>query len=224
LHLENCKATYSIILNEWISPRIWRGIGFHAKAQRKLANRSRVFAPLQGAFPARGGAKPPQLSFSNPFYIHIGKYLDHHKSSQMKKLTLLLIAAASMNSLHAQQLDESKVPAAVKKSFSAKYPGVAHPSWEKENGQYEASYKKDDQSMSATFKSDGTFTESELDIRISELPAAATKYMNEHYKGIEIKEASKITKANGSINYEAAIKGKDVIFDTNGQFIKEAKD
>ena len=136
----------------------------------------------------------------------------------------MLIAAAFMNILHAQKLDASRVPTAVKNSFSTKYPGIENVNWEKENGQFEASYKKDGHSMSAMFKADGTFTESEEDIQLSELPAAAAQYMKEHYKGSEIKEASKITKANGAVNYEAAIKGKDIIFDAHGQFIKEVKD
>jgi hypothetical protein len=56
------------------------------------------------------------------------------------------------------------------------------------------------------------------------LPATITSYMKEHYKGIAVKEASKITKANGEVNYEAGIKGKDVRFDANGKFIMESKD
>jgi hypothetical protein len=31
-------------------------------------------------------------------------------------------------------------------------------------------------------------------------------------------------KANGEVNYEAEVPHKDVIFDANGKFIKEAKD
>ncbi|MFI5156402.1 MAG: PepSY-like domain-containing protein [Chitinophagales bacterium] len=142
----------------------------------------------------------------------------------MKKLTFLSILFAAANILHAQKMDPSKVPGAVRNSFSNKYPGIEKISWEKENGQYEASYTKDGQSLSAMFKSDGTFTESEIDIKVDELPAPALNYMKEHYKGLEIKEASKITKASGEINYEAAINGKDAIFDANGKFIKEVKD
>jgi hypothetical protein len=142
----------------------------------------------------------------------------------MKKLTFLIFAMISFQFIQAQKLDASKVPAQVKSAFSSKYPGVQNVNWEKENGLYEASYKKDGQSCSALFKSDGTFTESEIDIKVAELPAAATEYLNEHFKGIEIKEASKITKASGEIMYEAAIKGKDVIFDSGGKFIKTVKD
>jgi hypothetical protein len=142
----------------------------------------------------------------------------------MKKLTFLIITIIFSCLLQAQKLDASKVPDAVKKSFNNKYPGVENITWEKENGQYEASYKKDGQSRSAMFSPDGTFTESEIDIKVGDLPDAAAAYLRDHYKGMEIKEASKITRANGEINYEAAIKGKDVIFDDKGKFLKTVKD
>jgi hypothetical protein len=142
----------------------------------------------------------------------------------MKKLTFWIFAMVSFQFIQAQKLDASKVPSQVKSAFSNKFPGLENVNWEKENGQYEASYKKDGQSCSALFKSDGTFTESEIDIKVTELPAAATEYLNEHYKGTEIKEASKITRASGEILYEASVKGKDVIFDSGGKFIKTVKD
>jgi hypothetical protein len=132
----------------------------------------------------------------------------------------LVLAAWSAN---AQKLDPSRVPAAVKSSFENKFPGM-HPKWEKENGDYEASFRKQGQSMSAVFKKDGGFTESEIDIKVADLPAGILNYMREHYKGIVVKEASRITKANGELNYEAGIPGKDVIFNADGQFIKETKD
>jgi hypothetical protein len=48
--------------------------------------------------------------------------------------------------------------------------------------------------------------------------------MKKNYPGTKVEEAAKIVKANGDINYEAEVHHKDVIFDANGKFIKEAKD
>lgn len=48
--------------------------------------------------------------------------------------------------------------------------------------------------------------------------------IKECYKGKTIKEGAKITTADGTVNYEAEVDGKDVIFDTNGKFLKEVKD
>lgn len=141
----------------------------------------------------------------------------------MQKIVLFLVVVFITCSAQAQKMDASKVPAAVKTSFDKKYPGVTA-KWELEDGAYEAGFKKDGQSMAATFKKDGTFMESEVSIKVTELPVKVMSYMKEHYKGITVKEGAKITKSGGEVNYEAEIKGKDVIFDANGKFIKEAKD
>ncbi|HEY1869417.1 MAG TPA: hypothetical protein VGG71_00095, partial [Chitinophagaceae bacterium] len=71
---------------------------------------------------------------------------------------------------------------------------------------------------------DGTMTESEVSIKTEELPVSALSYLKANYKDKKIKEAAKITKADGTINYEGEVEGKDVIFDKDGKFIKEAKD
>jgi hypothetical protein len=66
--------------------------------------------------------------------------------------------------------------------------------------------------------------ETEMAIAATELPAAVMPYFNEHYKKATVKETAKITKASKEINYEIGIKGKDLLFDASGKFIKEAKD
>ena len=123
----------------------------------------------------------------------------------------------------AQKLDASKVPAAVKAAFAKQYPG-ATAGWEKENGKYEVNFKLNGNTMSALYETNGNLQETEMDIKVSDLPATVQAYVKEHYKGKVVKEAAKITKADGTVNYEAEVNGKDVIFDTNGKFIKEAKD
>ena len=139
----------------------------------------------------------------------------------MKKSLMLFSFAVTISiSVCGQKLDPSKVPELVKKSFTAKYSGLS-PKWEKEDGKYEATFKQEGKSMSAMFMPNGSFIESELDIKVTELPASVLAYVNEHYKGKTIKGASKITKADGAVNFEAGVNGRDVIFDTNGKFINE---
>ena len=115
------------------------------------------------------------------------------------------------------------MPLAVKASFAKIYPGITA-KWEKEDGNYEAGFKKDGNHMSATFQPGGTFMESEIGIKESELPAASLNYIKANYRGKSLKESAKITSGNGTVTYEAEIEGKDVIFDSNGNFLKEAKD
>jgi hypothetical protein len=135
----------------------------------------------------------------------------------------MIVSVGMFMTVNAQKLQTSKVPAAVKTSFSKQFPG-ASPSWELEDGKYEASFKDKGHSMSALFDLKGMMTESEIAIKVDELPASVLAYVKQQYKSAPIKEAAKITKADGSINYEAEVNKKDVLFDANGKFIKESKD
>jgi len=142
----------------------------------------------------------------------------------MKKVLAVILLSSSLSfAASAQKLDASKVPAPVKEAFAKKYPGIVA-KWEKENGKFEAGFKQGGNTMSALFEANGTMTESEVDIKVSELPAAVLAYVKEHYKGATIKEGAKITKADGTVNYEAEVNKMDVLFDVNGKFIKEVKD
>jgi Putative beta-lactamase-inhibitor-like, PepSY-like len=142
----------------------------------------------------------------------------------MKKLMIMAaLAAIVVFSATAQKLDAAKVPAAVKAAFAKQYPGAVA-KWEKEDGKYEAGFKQNGSNMSALFEANGIITESEMDIKVADLPATVLAYVKEHYSGKKIKEGAKITKADGTVNYEAEVDGKDVIFDANGKFLKEMKD
>lgn len=133
-----------------------------------------------------------------------------------------LVAAIGFSAC-AQKIDASKIPAAVKVSFAKQYPGAVA-KWEKEDGKFEAGFKQNGNTMSALFEANGTMNESEMDIKIADLPASVTAYVKEHYKGKSIKEGAKITKADGTVNFEAEVDGKDVIFDADGKFLREMKD
>ena len=142
----------------------------------------------------------------------------------MKKIMIMAtLAIFTAFNANAQKLKEADVPAAVKASFAKQYPGITA-KWEKEDSKYEAGFKKDGNKMSALFEVNGTMTESEIDIKVADLPATVLAYVQAHYKGKTIKEGAKITKADGTVNFEAEVNGKDVIFDATGKFIKEVKD
>lgn len=138
----------------------------------------------------------------------------------MKKI-LLAVTVFIVVAVIAQKSD---APIAAKTAFAKAYPNASKVKWEKEDGNYEVSFDDKGNEMSVIYNTKGVLQESEYELKVSELPAAVASYMKEHYKGITVKGAAKITKSDGSINYEAAIKGKDVLFDANGRFIKEAKD
>lgn len=142
-----------------------------------------------------------------------------------KKLILaLLIAGAAVTGANAQKLEAAKVPASIKTNFTKQFPKAEQVKWEKEDGNYEAGFKQGSDKMAATYKPDGTFMESEVTIPAKSLPASVQEYVKAHYKGAAIKEAAKITKASGEINYEAEVNKMDVLFDADGKFLKEVKD
>jgi hypothetical protein len=141
----------------------------------------------------------------------------------MKKLFIMIVAGIPGLSACGQKLKESQVPAAARAAFQKQYPNTKA-TWDKENAVYEVNFKKDGKEMSAIIEENGTIVETETMIAVNDLPVPVSDYMNKHYKGIKVKEAAKIVKANGDVNYEAEIAHKDVVFDGNGKFIKEEKE
>lgn len=143
----------------------------------------------------------------------------------LKIITFLaLLTCASATIARAQKISASRVPAAVKSSFTKIYPGINKVAWEMEKDKFEANFRKDGQEMSSLFTSNGTITESEKEIKPDELPANILPYVSKHYKGYIVKEASKIIKTDGTVNYEAEVHGKDLVFDVKGNFIKVDED
>jgi dihydroxyacetone kinase-like predicted kinase len=138
------------------------------------------------------------------------------------KLLLVALIAIASGSLKAQDLKASAVPAAVKEALAKKYPEAAKVSWEKEKGNYEANWGgRSGEDNSVVFTPTGTFIEIVKAIPVADLPKNIASYVKAHYKGAKIKEAGKVTDAAGKTMYEAEIKGGDLIFDENGNFIKK---
>lgn len=62
--------------------------------------------------------------------------------------------------------------------------------------------------------------EVEREIKMEDLPQAVLDYIAKNYHGAKIQETAKITDDKGISKYEVEIKGKDLIFDLNGNLIK----
>jgi hypothetical protein len=114
-----------------------------------------------------------------------------------------------------------EVPVAVKQSLAKKYPNATKVTWEKEKGNYEANWGgKSGEDTSVTFTPKGEFVEEGDAIPVTQLPPAVFEYVKTNYKGTKIKEAGRVTNAAGKKMFEAEIKGKDLLFDQKGKFIK----
>jgi hypothetical protein len=142
----------------------------------------------------------------------------------MKKLLLcsIYLSGAVTSKLFAQDLKSKDVPEAVKTTFDKKYPDAKKVSWEKEKGNYEANWGgKSGEDSSVTFTPSANFVEIVVAIPINQLPPGVAVYVGSNYKEAKIREAGKVTDATGRHMYEAEIKGKDLIFDEKGNFLKE---
>ena len=141
----------------------------------------------------------------------------------MKKLALMIVAAMITSLSFAQKIQEKDVPASVKASFQKNYPNIKEVKWDKEGEKYEASFDLNKIDNSVLFDAQGNLLETEVEIKLNQLPKGVLEYVKANYKGQNVKEAAKITDAKGTVTYEAEIKGMDLLFDSNGKFIKEIK-
>lgn len=140
-----------------------------------------------------------------------------------KSILVAMIALGLGNFAFAQKANNNaNPPAAVLQAFQKQYPGIKA-KWEKEKGNYEAGFHQGKKEMSAVYEANGALLETEVEIAASELPSGVTKYASAHNLG-KVKEAAKITKANGTVEYEAEVKGGDAIFDAKGNFLRMSKD
>lgn len=141
----------------------------------------------------------------------------------MKKLALMTVAARITSLTFAQKLQEKDVPASVKTAFQKNFPQVKAEKWEKEGLNFEVEFELKKSEQSVLFDAQGNLLETEIEIELNQLPKGVLEYVMANYKGQSIKEAAKITDSKGKVTYEAEIKGIDILFDSNGKFIKEIK-
>lgn len=141
----------------------------------------------------------------------------------MKKSALIIVLGLLPFISFGQKTNEKNVPHAIKDAFHSKYPNVKDVKWEKEEGNYEAGFDVNQVENSVLFSQDGKIIETEIEIKISQLPKNALDYLKEHYKNQKIKEAAKIITHKGVVIYEAEIHGKDILFDEKGTFITRDK-
>lgn len=121
----------------------------------------------------------------------------------------------------AQRVRSANVPAAVKASLQQKYPSASGVTWEKEKGNYEANWGgASGEDHSVLFTPGGVFVEQTLAMPVAGLPEGVKSYVHTHFAGAKITEAGKVTDAEGRTRYEAEVKGKDMLFDEKGNFLR----
>ena len=137
---------------------------------------------------------------------------------------ILMAVSLISGGAFAQHTQDKDIPAIVKSAFQKAHPDAKGVKWEKEGDNFEAEFEHGKVEQSVVLNAQGNILETEVEIAVAELPQKAREYVAAHYKGQSVKEAAKITDAKGMVTYEAEIKGKDLLFDAAGTFLKETKD
>ncbi len=143
----------------------------------------------------------------------------------METLALALVFCTAIQACG--QNDDA--PTNVKGAFAKKFPNVKKVKWEKENAtEWEAEFKMKGTEYSANFTEDGTWKETEHEIKKSAIPAHVKSTLDTEFAGYKIEEAEISETDEGSI-YEFGIeKGEqsmEVAIDTDGKVAtKEMKE
>ncbi|MDR0801898.1 PepSY-like domain-containing protein [Fluviicola sp.] len=144
----------------------------------------------------------------------------------MKKIIFaggLVISLAAYSSAQKNEMEKKdcEIPAIVESAFKKHHSDITDVDWEKEGSNYEASFKAGKTETSVVIDPGGQILETETEMKTSTLPKNIQDYIAAHYNGQKIKEAAKIVLGDGSVQYEAEVNKKDLIFDNKGKFIKE---
>jgi hypothetical protein len=147
----------------------------------------------------------------------------------MKRLITALLAVAFINNISiAQKVEPEKVPDGVMATFKEKFPTATKVNWEMENkGDYEAEFTFKEEEVSAHFDSQGNWIETEVEIKIDQLPYAILTAIKTDFEYFKIEEASKIENPNDGICFEAEVKnGKEVfylLYTPDGKLIRKTR-
>ena len=121
----------------------------------------------------------------------------------MNKLTLTAVGLALLL-VHACDVDK-KVPEKVKTSFEQKFPDAKNVEWDMENDtEWEAEFTMNGVEYSSNFTVAGEWTETEFEMKITELPEAVQIVLNSNYSDYNI-EGIESSETKEGVVYEIAL-------------------
>jgi hypothetical protein len=117
-------------------------------------------------------------------------------------------------------------PDVVKKAFAKKFPTATKVSWGVEGPkEWEAEFTLEGSRISANFSENGTWLETEREIKAANLPKAVLAAVKSKYSDWKIAEADKTESSKHGTIYEVdlkkGMKSKSLAFKENGMSIKE---
>ena len=140
----------------------------------------------------------------------------------MKRIALMFMAVAMFCSCSFAMTP----PKAVKDAFNKKFPAATKITWGKEAAkEWEAEFTFEGSKISANFYEDGTWLETEKEIKATSLPKAVANAIKTTYPGWKIAEADKTETSKHGTIYEADLKKgtskKGVAYKEDGTPVKE---
>ena len=135
-------------------------------------------------------------------------------------LSILLITGLSV--FAQQNSSVQQIPANVKNKFMSTYPNASNVTWEQSGGYFIPVFTNNNAVTKLLLDLKGTLIHTSVQIPATALPAAVSSYISANYVGQNINEADKLTMFNGATRYEVVVGGADMLFDSNGAFIKLA--
>jgi len=138
------------------------------------------------------------------------------------KISLIILILFSIVSC--ENVTSAQTPDAVKKAFQKKYPNENDPDWHLDkNGNYEAKFKKDGEHFRADYRPDGSWFETESNIKKKDLPKAVRDKIKAEYDDYKIYEIEKVDHHAKGIFYDVEFKingeKTDIEFNAKGEKI-----
>ena len=116
-------------------------------------------------------------------------------------------------------------PIKVKEAFAKKFPKVKKVKWEKEsNSEWEVEFKIKGMEYSANFLEDGTWKETEHEIKRNEIPSTIKTTLDTEFPGYKIEESEISETPEGSVYEFSLEKGElntEITIDMNGKVVSK---
>jgi hypothetical protein len=121
---------------------------------------------------------------------------------------------------------EVVVPENIKAAFSKIHPSATDIYWIQEPSIFEAKFTDGNMKGAVSFNEHGEVVETEEVIKQDQLPnlTGIVDYIKTNYSGESIQRCEKIVKKDSTIIYEIQITGKELVFDSQGNFKEEELD
>jgi Putative beta-lactamase-inhibitor-like, PepSY-like len=160
-----------------------------------------------------------QAKFANSIF-HSSK-----KIRIMKYLMLITVLSVGILSTSCAQ-GKKTAPAAVQTAFKAKFPTVQKAKWEMEHeGEWEAEFKSGGKGMSANYKADGTWLETETELKQADLPQAVKDAVAAQFAGSEVEKVNLVEAPGQPTGYEVELeKGEttvEALFSAEGALLSQ---